>query len=467
MSGDDELTSNNGQNAQSAIGPFQIVPVANYVVNVKKADGTALAGANVMVNLAGAQPVLTGADGKATFSLPDGGKYAYDVSAANFVNQFVSSIDKAVTVTMAAADAAKAIKGTVQDATPAAIAGASITAYLPADLTKQFEASTAADGTYTINLPATAAATGWTVVASKAGFVTGKLTNVAAGATTANFTLAALTGVAPDVDAAGGAKTVTANSQTATVDVPAGGLTTDAVVIINQTAKATVSTFTAASPGFVYEVKARNAADTADLAASDIKRIFITLPLNIATVKPGDLEAGRFVIFTAANLADLEAGKVTAVPVANILITDYVGDGTVGSVTFSVDHLSFFGIGAGSGAAGEADDKRCFIATAAYGSYLEDHVQILRNFRDAYLMTNNVGKAFVNFYYRNSPPLADFIAKHDALRMLVRVVLAPFVAFGYLALYTTAMQKIILMLFLLTFMMGAFLLIRRTRSAKI
>ena len=72
---------------------------------------------------------------------------------------------------------------------------------------------------------------------------------------------------------------------------------------------------------------------------------------------------------------------------------------------------------------------RCFIATAAYGSYLDPHVQVLRDFRDRYLVTNPAGRAFVRSYYRHSPPVADFINRHAALRLLTRWVLTP-VVFG-------------------------------------
>jgi hypothetical protein len=67
----------------------------------------------------------------------------------------------------------------------------------------------------------------------------------------------------------------------------------------------------------------------------------------------------------------------------------------------------------------------CFIATAAYGSYLHPHVIKLRQFRDKYLLANRIGTAFVQCYYRHSPPLALFIADRRYLRILTRWLLTP------------------------------------------
>ena len=69
----------------------------------------------------------------------------------------------------------------------------------------------------------------------------------------------------------------------------------------------------------------------------------------------------------------------------------------------------------------------CFIATAAYGSYLDPHVMILRQFRDDYLLTNAPGRAFVAAYYTVSPPIADFIARHSGIKTVVRIWLTPMI----------------------------------------
>jgi len=88
----------------------------------------------------------------------------------------------------------------------------------------------------------------------------------------------------------------------------------------------------------------------------------------------------------------------------------------------------------------------CFIATAAYGSLVEPHVKILRDFRDRFLTTNTAGQSLVNLYYKHSPPLADFIAKHDNLRMIVRMTLFPLVGMSWVALKFGILPTISLML---------------------
>jgi hypothetical protein len=77
--------------------------------------------------------------------------------------------------------------------------------------------------------------------------------------------------------------------------------------------------------------------------------------------------------------------------------------------------------------------KGCFIATAAYGSPMEPHVQSLRVFRDRYLVPNPVGNWFVGLYYQYSPPLAEVLRQHDDLRALVRLGLQPIVSFAEVA----------------------------------
>ncbi|GAM11412.1 hypothetical protein OR1_03728 [Geobacter sp. OR-1] len=67
----------------------------------------------------------------------------------------------------------------------------------------------------------------------------------------------------------------------------------------------------------------------------------------------------------------------------------------------------------------------CFIATAAYGSYLHPKVMVLRKFRDRWLMTNPVGRMLVRCYYRVSPAMAEVVARHKWLARGCRALLAP------------------------------------------
>ena len=97
--------------------------------------------------------------------------------------------------------------------------------------------------------------------------------------------------------------------------------------------------------------------------------------------------------------------------------------------------------------AGKAPKEGCFIATAAYGSYFEKHVKVLRDFRDEYLMTNELGREFVKFYYIHSPSIADNIAQNNIAKTVVRVGLTPIVYLLKYPLYLLSILFILIMFF--------------------
>jgi pyruvate/2-oxoglutarate dehydrogenase complex dihydrolipoamide acyltransferase (E2) component len=84
----------------------------------------------------------------------------------------------------------------------------------------------------------------------------------------------------------------------------------------------------------------------------------------------------------------------------------------------------------------------CLIATAAYGTRYEEHVVALVKFRDRYLLTNAGGTWLVKRYYSVSPRVAEFIARHEIMRAVVRQIIRPAAAIAGLCLMTSAAGKI-------------------------
>ena len=181
------------------------------------------------------------------------------------------------------------------------------------------------------------------------------------------------------VDVGGASQTLSANNQTMRIHVPVGGFTKPATILLKQVPKTVDTMLTEGSEGYVYAVSALDSITGMELTADEVVQYLLTLPVNLNTVKPKDLESGFYAIYQAPDLNALESGDGIPLPASGIMATDYVGDGALGSVTVSHGHFSFFGIGAaatnnpplpgdpGGGGDGSGRGGGCFILTAGSG----------------------------------------------------------------------------------------------------
>ncbi|MBN1445407.1 MAG: hypothetical protein JW957_04805 [Candidatus Omnitrophica bacterium] len=127
-----------------------------------------------------------------------------------------------------------------------------------------------------------------------------------------------------------------------------------------------------------------------------------------------------------------EAPGYTRIDITLLDGGDGDADGTENGVIVDPSGLSYSppsdGDGGGGGGGG------CFIATAAFGSYQERHICILRQFRDNYLLTNTAGRSFVRWYYRKGPIGAKHIKSRPFLRAAARILLYPLIFFAFAVL---------------------------------
>jgi len=202
---------------------------------------------------------------------------------------------------------------------------------------------------------------------------------------------------------------------------------------------------------------------TERLELGDDQFLVVTVDITLSSDAPEPLiyylEADNSV--TLAGV-DGEKGGVSYLQGGAVLATQVdVPESGYTTYTFGLmlDHMSTFvagtlsgGGGTSGGGMGAAGGSSCFIATAAYGSYMEPHVKILRDFRDRFLITTIAGRAFVGLYYTYSPPVADFIAGHDTLRAPMRWALLPLVGVAWLALhFGLLLPLVIIVLFFMLF----------------
>jgi len=112
------------------------------------------------------------------------------------------------------------------------------------------------------------------------------------------------------------------------------------------------------------------------------------------------------------------------------------------------------------------DQGHCFIATAAYGSPREPQVKILRAFRDEYLEHYDWGQRFIAWYYHHSPPWADYLNAHAWLKPTVRAALLPVVGIAYFFVATTEIEKSLVLILLMLFLLGGMFVMKKTMRTR-
>lgn len=195
---------------------------------------------------------------------------------------------------------------------------------------------------------------------------------------------------------------------------------------------------------------AEDVPDSYTITASAISNGTIS-PSGTVTVTEG--EDQTFTITADANyhVADVKVDNISVGAVTTHTFTNVTANHTI-EATFTeetpVPEIDSNGGGDGGGGGG------CFIATAAYGSSMEPHVTILREFRDGFLLNNSIGKVFIQLYYTYSPPIANFIAKHANLRAITRLTLLPIVGMSWVALKMGPEYSLAIMLLLCSVLIG-------------
>lgn len=192
------------------------------------------------------------------------------------------------------------------------------------------------------------------------------------------------------------------------------------------------------SQGYTRSTVAFNLGHMADIARQHGATPFVS------TITPNTQVAviGSAVPAYNSEIANMAAGrKISLVdsyarvaPNWRQLNTDGLHPNDAGARLIAEGFAAAIPSGGGGGGGGGGG---CFIATAAFGSYMEPQVMVLRQFRDELLLPYQAGQWLVHQYYQYSPPVADYIAGHAWLKATVRTLLLPVVGLAYLGVHYT------------------------------
>ncbi len=94
----------------------------------------------------------------------------------------------------------------------------------------------------------------------------------------------------------------------------------------------------------------------------------------------------------------------------------------------------------------EYSGRQCFVTTAAYGDADHPVVEVLRQFRDRYLLQTVSGQALVRYYYEVGPSLAAAIEDKPIACLLVRLLVTPLAGFALLTMYCPVLIPVIFLL---------------------
>jgi preprotein translocase subunit SecA len=72
------------------------------------------------------------------------------------------------------------------------------------------------------------------------------------------------------------------------------------------------------------------------------------------------------------------------------------------------------------------NSSSCFVATVAYGTPLNEELDLLRSWRDSVLRKYTFGRIFIRYYYRYGPALARWVDRSETVKRWTRVGLSYF-----------------------------------------